>query len=440
MFFDPSGEPREGEPPPAVYARIDSIEPVTGDEQIVLLDCIDANWINENESFDAPPFAQRLPGQRDTRWRHPEPALSIIALQAWVIRQWLGDFATGQWLALRLGNPAHDDSDADQSLNLFAPPTPRGVINILPAPPETQALLDHLAGWGNVIHADATGIEAALDANHDPDAIAIYDVGQGAATALLAQGAPVLYFDLGGSVTGNWRSFPPHLAQFCFCADPPVVLSHWDWDHWSSALRDRRALTRTWLLPDQSASGALGPVHASFLAMLNANAAQLLWWPHTLADVSLPMLGITILRATGPANDRNDSGLAILRDKTKDPRSRSVLLPGDAAFEWLQQAGTVFDHVMVPHHGGKTSLAVLPQATSKNRSFAIYSYGVGNTFLHPLADTVKALRPGWKRNAHTALRTATGFGHIGIDLTGRGRLPPIPPCVGNCQLPLQYWL
>ena len=138
-------------------------------------------------------------------------------------------------LAFRIAAPL-----AEQFHNLFQDPTERGVIDVRPAASSESAMLKRLAGWQDVEGAAPTDIEEVISRTEPVDAVAVYDVGQGAATALLSRGVPTLYFDFGGSALGNWRSFPEPLNQFCMTANPPVVLSHWDWDHWSSALRDHR--------------------------------------------------------------------------------------------------------------------------------------------------------------------------------------------------------
>lgn len=438
MFFNHPLEAPEPRKPSRVYARIDSIESGGENNDVILLDCIEVDWVKEEQS-DLPPFAERMAIDGRSKWPDPDYALSIIAIDAASVRGMVPGASEDSWLNVTLGEPEDSTVIADQYSGLFSDASPRGVIGIEPVSNELQVHLDFLAGWGSASPSSEESIATALDRGVSPDAVAIYDVGQGAATALLQFGVPITYFDFGGSTIGNWRSFPAHLENFCFTSDPPIVLSHWDWDHWSSAIRDPRALNQTWLLPLQSGSRSLGPVHSRFLARLNANA-NVLWWDPTCQQIHLPSTNSRIVQAAGPANNRNESGLAFVVDKTHS-KSRSVLLPGDASFAYLQsRVGTIFDHAMVPHHGGKTSLSVLPMATTKSRSHAIYSYGVGNIFLHPRDETVKAYRLGWKKNTHTALRNHTGFGHVGIDLTGQRKEPIELPCPGSCQLAIQTWL
>jgi hypothetical protein len=431
-----------GEAPDAfhrsVYARIDSLEEGDGDDVIALLDCIETNWIDEfGENYG--PLA-RGQEQDDSRL---DNSLSIITTDFAPFKKRGFSEAERNWYRIDLGFPDASEWRVEQYFGLFSEPSERGVIGIEQVGLELQRQLDFLAGWGDARPSQERDIVSALDRQGDIDSIAIYDVGQGAATALLSSGLPVMYFDLGGSAIGNWRSFPVRLNQFCFTQDPPVVLSHWDWDHWSSAVRDpgNAIDDRVWILPLQSAAGALGAVHARFLAMLNGRARQVLWWDPNLTQVFLPNLHTTIMRATGPQSSRNESGLAIVVDRKGGPNER-VLLPGDASFANLPvKGGDKFHHIMVPHHGGKTQLSVLPDHIIKTRGHVIYSYGAGNIFLHPRADTVKAHRPKWKKNAHTAIRDEMGLGHLGIDLSGRSKRFQSPRCGSvHCQLGIRHWI
>lgn len=255
--------------------------------------------------------------------------------------------------------------------------------------------------------------------------------------ALLSHGVPALYFDLGGSAIGNWRSFPESLRQFCMTAQPPVVLSHWDWDHWSSALRDLRALEHPWILPIQDGAGDLGAVHARFLAMLKASGTDICWWHYGTLATASPRTGVTLFQAQGPRKSRNESGLAL----SIMQNGREVLLPGDASLEYVCPSASSFDYLMVPHHGGRSSLRTIPSPNDRQRSHLVYSYGIGNSYLHPLPRTVRTLRRSWKKNAHTALRDSSGLGHVGIDLVAGNQQSKLPPC-GNCmcQLGIRQWI
>jgi hypothetical protein len=57
-----------------------------------------------------------------------------------------------------------------------------------------------------------------------------------------------MYADLGGGVIGHATSFPADFKRLCLTRSPTIVLSHWDWDHWSSAGRFPAAQTMTWIV------------------------------------------------------------------------------------------------------------------------------------------------------------------------------------------------
>ncbi len=55
MFFNHPLEPPEPRKPTAVYARVNSIEPIGGDDDVLLLDCVDADWVDVERSEGPPP-------------------------------------------------------------------------------------------------------------------------------------------------------------------------------------------------------------------------------------------------------------------------------------------------------------------------------------------------------------------------------------------------
>ncbi len=433
MFFKYlAGEPIEAPPPSPVYARVDQIEPLDdadGPPSMVLLDCVDAIWLDE--------VGQRVDHLSDQDLDEADSRISVIAVSSRNLDavEKNGDDSP-EWLRLELGHP-DEGPVAEQFHNLFQDPTERGVISARPLTPSQDAMLKRLAGWQDIETTPQRDIEEALTAVPPIDAVAIYDVGQGAATALLRHGKPALYFDIGGSAIGNWRSFPEPLRRFCTTSNPLVVLSHWDWDHWSSALRDDRLLHQRWVLPIQNRAGDLGAVHARFLAMLKARSAGIYWWGYGTPPITSQSSGVTVFRAGGNPKSRNESGLALSIVQNR----HTLLLPGDASLANVCPSASSFDYLMVPHHGGNTALTSIPSPNDRAKSQLVYSYGVGNMYQHPLPRTVRALRQSWSKNMHTALRDGSGLGHVGIDLTGNGQPWSRPPCgAGICQLGIHRWI
>ncbi len=433
MFFKHlAGELPEAPPPKPVYARVDQVEPLDDADRapsMVLLDCVDATWLDDAK--------ERIGHLSDQGFDDADARISIVIASSAYLEGFEVDTDDApEWFHLELGTPDQGPV-VEQFHNLFQDATERGVINARPVTPAESAVLKRLAGWHDIEPTAQSDIEELLTGIRPVDAVAIYDVGQGAATALLSHGVPALYFDLGGSAIGNWRSFPEPLLRFCTTDDPPVVLSHWDWDHWSSALRDDRLLHQRWILPIQDRAGDLGAVHARFLAMLKTRSAGICWWGCAIPPITSPHIGMTVFRARGPQTNRNESGLALSIARNH----HTVLLPGDASLASVGAGATSIDHFMVPHHGGRTELDAIPTPNNRSRSHLVYSYGVGNIYQHPLPKTVRALRRSWKKNAHTALRDGSGLGHLGIDLTGTSRLSAQPGCgAGMCQLGIRRWI
>ena len=183
-------------------------------------------------------------------------------------------------------------------------------------------------------------------------------------------------------------------------------------------------------------AGALGAVHARFIARLKANANRIVWWDYSTPKIHLALTGLTLVRAQGPRRDRNESGLAV----RVEGRRGGVLLPGDASLKNLRKQCHSLEHLMVPHHGGRTDLSFVPVPVHQSTSRIIYSYGVGNLYRHPIDGTMRALSSSWKKNTHTALRDGTGLGHVGIRLTNRGLSNFNLPCGRNCQLEIRQWI
>jgi beta-lactamase superfamily II metal-dependent hydrolase len=457
MFFDPPGklldEPHEPRFPAFLLARVDQIEfdEESEEDGTVLFDCLEMDWVTE-QGIDSPPIAARS----EEEGGGVDMALFILAIGLQGMRKLVGELANDAWYKFELGVPDKHRLIAEQYSALFTDPNARGVISAQRIDDlSLKSLLDRLAGWDGAIASPAAEIDAALQPHGAVDGVAIYDVGQGAATALLSGVVPQLYFDFGGSVIGNWRSFPRHLSSFCFTSEPTIVLSHWDWDHWSSALIDRNALRQTWLLPVQRQSGPLGGVHARFLSLVRQHG-KVVWWDDAPRQIYIaPTLQLRLFGAGGPRSDRNESGLVLrlIEDGSPDP---IVQLQGDAACANCDlTAHQHVEYLLAPHHGGKTDLGGLPGTQRNKTDYIIYSNGVGNTFSHPRSDTIKAFRTAYPKNAHCALRNHTGFGHVGIDLndhapresqvarerrlTERNANAELP-CPGYCQLDIQQWI
>ena len=251
--------------------------------------------------------------------------------------------------------------------------------------------------------------------------VVVYDVGQGLAQGLTnSKGIPHTYVDLGGGVTTDAGTWPKKMTGFCFCNKPAVILSHWHYDHFSSANRFS-AHHLNWIAPNQPLGA--GP-QASFAAAVITHGSLSIWPPKVAKAKS--RAGLTIEQCTGKV--QNTSGLAVFLD---DPigKREPIVLTGDAGYTHIPglKACKPFSMV-VPHHGGIASgLAVTDPGFRNSR--VVISCGPSNSYGHPLpASKLKLTSAHWTLGPTGArvddrytedLRPA--LGHVGMRWSG-----PVP--------------
>lgn len=461
--------------PDRLYATLDQVEMIETDQYAVLFSGVDAAW------FDSPAtdgLRQGLPLSRDdyaSLFRAMPIYLLEIVLNGITLRAFLRpqdqilttdtNQAAGTtaplsdamlaelerlWFRIDLGG-AEDDVPAQLYRNLFAAADDIPVHSIGQAEQDVAARLDKtdpLTGEPDATEAQIKSALSDISGQADIAHIVVYDVGQGAANGLVApDGTVALYGDFGGGCAANTATFPAsQLAQFCFCRDPkpPIVLSHWDHDHWSSAGRDTRAHARTWLAPRQTAKGTKRGFHHASLVTAILGKGQLLLWP--AASVSITVGQITIHQCTGAS--RNSSGLAVTVADPGSPRTEPALLPADAGYADLPSSVPAsFALIACPHHGGRSNSPTVPLAPGPAYQRLAYSYGPGNTYGHPRTPIrrkhdkagwrdpqLRCMAPGHVLN--TADRACKGLGHIGFDWNAGG-IPAGLPCGTQCQLEIK---
>lgn len=238
-------------------------------------------------------------------------------------------------------------------------------------------------------------IDALLPDLSNTGGVAVYDVGQGACQAIVSKEShlPLAYVDFGGGVLYNKVTFPKDTAGFCFTQRPPVVLSHWDWDHWSSVALFPEALDAHWLTPPVPGT----PIQQSLAAALYRLDRLHVWPTAGVNEVRVP--GLRIERCTGKTS--NDAGLAVTVYSGATGK-RNCLLPGDASYRYIPSvaAGEKFSALCMSHHGGRLHSNHYPAA--KSRAVAVNSAGPRNSYKHPLLSTVAAhLDAGWPVPATT---------------------------------------
>jgi hypothetical protein len=272
----------------------------------------------------------------------------------------------------------------------------------------------------------------------------VYDIGQGNAIGLCNEkGSVEAYSDLGGGVLGHAGTFPTALKNFCFTKTPPIILSHWDFDHWSSANRDPQSLQLTWIAPRQS----VGPTHVALMTSIISAGGRLLLVPNTLPAKWRGQLYLELCAGKG----RNHSGIALTLSQKAKGEGALMLFPGDARYPALPSFTATNDYlcVVAPHHGGDMRNRNVPYCANQPVSRLAYSYGQPNTYGHPAKVTRTdhdqagwhdwAVSPGVKpRYVRETVDRASGQpGHILLSWLICTTPPPLP-CGGSyCQLQAQ---
>jgi len=392
--------------PSRVFAFVDRVEP-----EFALLDSLDADWLERNRRT---PWLGASEVSDDVERR-----LSALEVPTGA----LGKLQECDWLEVHLDDGA-GDVRVDQYFNLFAAPLERRARSMKPTSPELTALLTRVSGLDAIGDASDEDVISGLGRlEHERvSAAAVYDVGQGGCNAVISDvGFPLLYFDLGGGVQANRGTYALRDRAFCFTEDPPVVLSHWDWDHWSSAQRDdQRAHDVTWIAPRQP----LGPANARFAGKLK----HLLLWP---GHEPLPVGPVLLERCSGASSNRNESGIAmLLHDPDGDGR---MLFPGDAGYASVPSATGAFTSVVLPHHGGATAGGTVVDPDGSVHGRLVCSAGPCNSYGHPSPSVMRAHK-AWTQRRCTMDRRIDGLGHVHLywsDMTP----DVVIPCGGsNCQL------
>ncbi|WP_201005658.1 hypothetical protein [Pseudomonas cichorii] len=232
--------------------------------------------------------------------------------------------------------------------------------------------------------------------------VRVVDVGHASFSAIHQDktvGSPVLgYFDVGGPVFFHHRTFP---AIFQEASRVPtsgfVVLSHWDFDHYSLAMSQIPALRQLdWYAPDQP----VGPNAASLQARLGSKLTLLSVLSYSVGP------GLFLWKGTGTPTDRNSSGYVMQIIRV----GGNVLLCGDMPYAMLPSGvGNQFAAITVTHHGG--GFTGSPPSPLGSGSIAAVSYGIPNRYHHPNHVSIGLHRSGGWLIAPTYV-TATNRGDV----------------------------
>lgn len=278
--------------------------------------------------------------------------------------------------------------------------------------------LDQIAMLEAIPDTSSTEIESALnngiDKNSMPMRVAVYDVGQANCNAVVdANIIPRMYFDLGWPWSS--KAMPPSTPTLLDLEnEAPVVLSHWDFDHWSYALdkvgfRGKGlkvkdvALNRFWIARrPEVLLHKLGPTHIAFAIELSKRQ-KLLIWPKDVKNLSTQYLKLIACKkpTLSPLpNDRNNNGLAMLLLND----TGNILMTGDADYSAMtcqpgnEKTTDFLSGMVVPHHGG-TLYSPPPSKPSHATTtpHAVVSAHTGNIYGHPSGgELLKCMTAGWQ--------------------------------------------
>jgi len=390
-FFVPGEHAREI--PGRLYARIDAIErsdAVDPDVTVVILDAVDADWPGFADDGPLSLRDDRTPDRVGGHWRRsfkgrepgdeggdPFEGLPLFRVELTLhgrhpIMDGFADEAL-PWLELLVDRAAPIEIDVFGGL--FAEPLATAIH--APKIAAVSPMLDRVFSMDSWPDASPETVNELLTVPCDLEQLIAFDIGQGSANALVCRcGQVTHYFDVG---CGSGRNAPtkPAVISFCVHEPPPVILSHWDTDHWAAAALDPGLQKLDWLVPRQ------GPLKAAHVTMAN----DILLAGGTISVVSASATRVSssqtleLIKCPGKPGKTglNDTGLALI---VRDHQSgRCWLLTGDAGYDLIPglNPDDDFAAIVVPHHGADMGAHSLPPLRSSHPyARLIYSYGPDN--------------------------------------------------------------
>jgi len=404
--------------PTRAYARFDHLEILSGSQSVLLaFDLVDGEWL-DSQGQQNPLLDAEQPNDVARAWSHwkqrtsrlplnPFEAMPIYRLEfelldghgffglpplpstnnSRALRNSAGELER-KWFELEISHQLGSGLVVAQLYpGLFVNSVPIYVKGKMPTARKGKALstifsLAHLPTIST--HQLETELSSAT-----ADLLAVYDVGQGNANALLSTtgqpaGLPTHYYDLGAGIYRN-KHTTPHPLNFCFTQSPSIILSHWDADHWAGAYalsinNVYPALKRRWIAPLQE----VGPLHIAFAHDVRSKGGEFFIYSPLPGEIGNAKLSTRrrIRFMCGKGKDRNGTGIVLAVEEPDNVPGRSWLLTGDCDYLHFVKALAPLPPVgmVAPHHGAdldsKSPVPKPPSNVSYKR--LVYSFGPNN--------------------------------------------------------------
>lgn len=246
--------------------------------------------------------------------------------------------------------------------------------------------LNNIPGYADAVASKEEILELLPTLNQKQDFwFRVVKVGQGSCNAIsliddpdgpgkeIIEPEEILYLAAGGGVVANASTYVRN--NYYPTPDAPVILCHWDMDHWISGEIMPEFKQTRWLVPEQK---NLGISHIQFAQRLSEES-RLYIWPKNLKRLNSPLIDIHKL----PENkDRNYSGLVCIT-KSSISSKKNAIYTGDAPFSRCKSFLSEYDIsiIITPHHAGDMPFKAIPKAPKDH--VVVSSFGRDNTYNHP---------------------------------------------------------
>ncbi|QJD90143.1 hypothetical protein HH213_08560 [Duganella dendranthematis] len=345
------------------------------------------------------------------------------------------------WYEIELKDRVENDNDLKALVypNLFSPAlafSVRTAKKIKGKVATTLGAVFSMTSWPAANIADVVNVLSKADAT----VLAVHDIGQGNACGFRgASDKPVnLWIDIGCGVNRNASTVPSGLV-LCYSKSAPILLTHWDKDHWAGARKGAPAaqpnifLNRTWIVPRQE----VGPQHVKFAERIISENGTIFIVDNsnigTSNLLSIPIQGsrtIEISLGTGAnSDDRNNHQCIVIRVLDEMP-DRKWLLPGDISYsnmpsKWYEDR---YVAIVASHHGADVGSKNVPAPYGTKDDYAVLAFTFGPGNVHGSTSVSHPTHEMTKRYAKI------GWGLDGWTTSGNsGDVPPTSKGVATAQ-------